>query len=136
MRGEYQHTIDAKGRVNFPVKLREELGDSFVIAKALDNCLSVYSNEDWEIFERKIAAQPMKGRKLQRFYSANFECEPDSQGRIVIPQILREYAGLKKDITIVGIQNRAEIWDAQAWREYNSELNSDDIATMMDELGV
>ncbi len=136
MRGEYQHSVDAKGRLIFPVKLREELGDTFVIFKGLDNCIWVYSNADWEAFEKKLAALPTKARKMQRFYSANFLCEADAQGRILIPQVLREYAGIKKEITVVGIQNRAEIWDAEQWREYNGDLHSEDIADMMDELGV
>jgi len=136
MRGEYQHSIDAKGRLIFPIKLREELGERFVIFKGLDNCLWVYSNADWDTFEKKIAALPAKARKMQRFYSANFECEPDAQGRIVIPQSLREYAGLNKDVVVVGIQNRAEIWDSDAWKQYNSDLSSDDIAELMEDLGV
>lgn len=136
MRGEYQHSIDAKGRLIFPIKLREELGERFVIFKGLDNCLWVYSNDDWDAFEQKIAALPAKARKMQRFYSANFECEPDAQGRIVIPTSLREYAGLTKDVVVVGIQNRAEIWDSDAWKQYNSDLSSDDIAELMEDLGV
>ncbi|MBQ9535782.1 MAG: division/cell wall cluster transcriptional repressor MraZ [Clostridia bacterium] len=136
MRGEYQHNIDAKGRLIFPINLRKELGDKFVVFKGLDNCLWVYSVPDWEEFERKIAALPTKARKLQRFYSANFECEPDSQGRILIPQSLRAYAGLQKDVVVVGIQNRAEIWDSKAWDEYNGDLTSDDIAELMEAMDV
>ena len=89
MRGEYQHNIDAKGRLIFPIKLREELGEHFVIFKGLDNCLNVYSQEKWNAFEQQLAALPSKARKVQRFFSANFECEPDSQGRILIPPTLR-----------------------------------------------
>ncbi len=136
MRGEYQHNIDAKGRLIFPIKLREELGERFVIFKGLDECLWVYSNEDWGKFERKIAALPAKARKMQRFYSANFECEPDGQGRIVVPQSLREYAGLQKEVVIVGIQNRVEIWDQARWNQYNSDLSSDDIAALMEDMDV
>ena len=136
MRGEYQHNIDAKGRLIFPIKLREELGEHFVIFKGLDNCINVYSQEKWNAFEEQLAALPSKARKVQRFFSANFECEPDAQGRIVIPQSLREYAGLNKDVVVVGIQNRAEIWDSDAWKQYNSDLSSDDIAELMEDLGV
>ena len=95
MRGEYQHNIDAKGRLIFPIKLREALGEHFVIFKGLDNCINVYSQEKWAAFEQQLAALPSKARKVQRFFSANFECEPDAQGRILIPQTLREYAGLR-----------------------------------------
>lgn len=136
MRGEFQHNVDAKGRMIFPVKLREELGDGFVIFKGLDNCINVFSKEDWETFQNKLSALPSKARKMQRFYSDNTVCEPDAQGRILIPQSLREYAGIKKNVTVVGIQNRAEIWDTEAWKEYNSDVTSDDIAALMDELGV
>ena len=134
MRGEYLHSVDAKGRMIFPVKLREELGDGFVIFKGLDGCICVYSRQDWEAFEQKIAALPVaKARKLQRFYSANYPCEPDAQGRILIPQRLREYAGIRQDVIVAGIQKRAEIWDVDRWRAYNEEVTSDEIAELMQE---
>ena len=136
MYGKYQHSIDAKGRMIFPIKLREELGEEFVIFKGLDNCISVYSKENWEAFQEKISSLPAKARKMQRFYSDNTVCEPDAQGRILIPQSLREYAGLSKNVTVVGILNRAEIWDREAWKRYNSDVTSDDIAEIMDLLGV
>ena len=136
MRGEYQHNIDAKGRLIFPIKLREELGEHFVIFKGLDNCISVYSREKWEAFEQQLAALPSKARKVQRFFSANFECEPDTQGRILIPQTLREYAELKKDVTIIGMIDHVEIWDSAKWKAYNDEADTEEIAEMMDLLGV
>ena len=131
MRGEYQHNVDAKGRMIFPSKLREELGDEFVIFKGLDNCIYAYSMEDWEAFEKKLSALPSNARKLQRFFSDNTVCVPDAQGRILIPQSLREYAGIKKNVTVAGIMNRAEIWDTQAWKDYNSGTTSDEIAEQM-----
>ena len=128
MRGEYLHSVDAKGRMIFPAKLREELGEGFVIFKGLDGCICVYSKEDWDAFEKKIAGLPVaKARKLQRFYSANYPCEPDGQGRILIPQ------SLQKDVVVAGIQRRAEIWDVERWRAYNEELTSDEIAELMQE---
>ena len=134
MRGEYLHSVDTKGRMIFPAKLREELGEGFVIFKGLDGCICVYSKEDWDAFEKKIAGLPVaKARKLQRFYSANYPCEPDGQGRILIPQSLREYAGNQKDDVDAGIQRRAEIWDVERWRAYNEELTSDEIAELMQE---
>ena len=136
MRGEYQHSIDTKGRVIFPVKLREELGEGFVIAKGLDNCISVFSKQGWEEFYSKISAMPSRAERLKRFFSANFECEPDAQGRILIPPTLRSYAGLNKDVTIVGLGGKAEIWDTEAWNKYNSEMSSEDIAALMDSMGV
>ena len=136
MRGEYQHYIDAKGRLIFPIKLREALGEHFVIFKGLDNCINVYSQEKWAAFEQQLAALPSKARKVQRFFSANFECEPDAQGRILIPQTLREYAGLRKDVTVIGMIDHVEIWDSAAWKAYNDSTDTEDVAAMMDMLGV
>ena len=136
MRGEYQHNIDAKGRLIFPIKLREALGEHFVIFKGLDNCINVYSQEKWAAFEQQLAALPSKARKVQRFFSANFECEPDAQGRILIPQTLREYAGLRKDVTVIGMIDHVEIWDSAAWKAYNGSTDTEDVAAMMDMLGV
>ena len=136
MRGEYQHNIDAKGRLIFPIKLREALGEHFVIFKGLDNCINVYSQENWAAFEQQLAALPSKARKVQRFFSANFECEPDAQGRILIPQTLREYAGLRKDVTVIGMIDHVEIWDSAAWKAYNDSTDTEDVAAMMDMLGV
>ena len=136
MRGEYQHNIDAKGRLIFPIKLREALGEHFVIFKGLDNCINVYSQEKWAAFEQQLAALPSKARKVQRFFSANFECEPDAQGRILIPQTLREYAGLRKDVTVIGMIDHVEIWDSAAWKAYNDSTDTEDVAARMDMLGV
>ena len=136
MRGEYQHNIDAKGRLIFPIKLREALGEHFVIFKGLDNCINVYSQEKWAAFEQQLAALPSKARKVQRFFSANFECEPDAQGRILIPQTLREYAGLRKDVTVIGMIDHVEIWYSAAWKAYNDSTDTEDVAAMMDMLGV
>ena len=136
MRGEYQHNIDAKGRLIFPIKLREALGEHFVIFKGLDNCINVYSQEKWAAFEQQLAALPSKARKVQRFFSANFECEPDAQGRILIPQTLREYAGLRKDVTVIGMIDHVEIWDSAAWKGWNRAAGAEEVAAMMDMLGV
>ena len=136
MTGTYEHSIDAKGRLIFPIKLREALGVHFVIFKGLDNCINVYSQEKWAAFEQQLAALPSKARKVQRFFSANFECEPDAQGRILIPQTLREYAGLRKDVTVIGMIDHVEIWDSAAWKAYNDSTDTEDVAAMMDMLGV
>lgn len=134
--GEYQHTLDAKGRVNFPAKLRESLGSCFIIAKGLDNCLAVYSGEEWKVLEDRIRSLPIaKSRQLQRFFfSGAAEVEPDKQGRVLIPTNLREYAGLDKDIMIIGASVRAEIWDKDRWIESCSGMTSDMIAQAMDDL--
>ena len=135
--GEYQHTLDPKGRVNFPARLRESLGSTFIITKGLDNCLYVYSMEEWKVLEDKIRALPMsKSRNLQRFFFAGAaEAEPDKQGRVLIPAHLREYVGLTKDVTVIGASVRAEIWDSERYQSSCEELTSDSIAESMDELG-
>jgi len=135
--GEYSHTLDQKGRVNFPAKLREGLGDAFVLTKGLDNCLFVYSQDEWEILSKRTSELPLnKSRSLQRFFFAGAaEVEVDKQGRIIIPQHLREYADLEKDITIIGASTRAEIWNADRWAESLDGLTPDAIADAMEELG-
>ncbi len=135
--GEYQHSLDSKGRVNFPAKLRESLGETFIITKGLDNCLFVYSMDEWKVLEDKIRALPMsKARDLQRFlFAGAVEVEADKQGRVIIPQNLRSYAGLEKDIMVIGASVRVEIWDAQRYQQSCESLTSDSIAQAMDELG-
>lgn len=137
MKGEFQHSIDAKGRLFIPAKFREELGDSFIVTKGLDGCLFVYPRENWAVLEEKIRALPLsKSRNLQRFFfSSATDLELDSQGRILIPAGLRQYAGLAKDVTVIGVSNRAEIWDTTAWNQYNGDLTSESIADAMEDIG-
>lgn len=134
--GEYQHNIDAKGRVIVPSKFREDLGECFYIAKGLDHCLFVFSPEEWARLQEKVRAMPIsKARGLQRFFfSGAAEVAPDKQGRILIPQILRDHAGLTKDVTFIGASSRAEIWNTAAWNALNDSLTEDSIAEAMDEL--
>ena len=130
MRGEFKSTLDAKGRMNFPVKLREELGKSFVISKTIgEHCIKVYSREDWDSLVESIRQMPqVKTAGIQRFlFGSAFEVEPDKQGRVLIPAPLREYAGLQTDIVIVGLEGRAEIWDKQKWDGFNDALNMDEL---------
>ena len=135
--GEYNPSIDLKGRLHFPARLREDLGDKFIVTKGLDNCLFVYSLSEWAELEAKIKALPMsRSRTMQRFFFAGaVEVEPDKQGRILIPANLREYAHLDKDVTVVGASVRAEIWDTAQYQALCSEVSADDVAAAMDELG-
>lgn len=135
--GQYTHSIDAKGRVNFPAKLREELGERFIITRGLDNCLFVYSVDEWDQLAPKLHELPIsKSAPLNRFFFAGAaEAEPDKQGRVLLPAHLREYAGLDRDVTIAGVSNRAEIWDSERWEKQNEQLTAQSIATAMDELG-
>lgn len=135
--GEYAHSLDAKGRVNFPSRLREDLGERFILAKGLDGCLFVYSMEEWGRLEEKIKAMPMsKARTLQRFlFSGAVDVELDKQGRLVIPGNLRDYAKLTKDVMVIGASTRAEIWDKDQWLTSCESLTPDTIAEAMEELG-
>lgn len=137
MKGEFKHSIDAKGRLAIPAKLRDELGDRFTVTKGLDGCLSIYPEKEWDALEEKIRALPMgKARDLQRFFfSAAFDAEMDAQGRILIPANLRTHAGLTKEAVIIGASNHAEIWDAGKWYGYSDEIEEERIIDMMEELG-
>jgi MraZ protein len=140
--GEYQHTIDTKGRLIVPAKFREELGDTFVVTKGLDNCLFVYPCYEWKIFEDKLKTLPItngNARKFVRFFLAGaIECSVDKQGRILIPNNLRSYSGLDKDVILIGVSNRVEIWSKYNWETYNNDENFDanDLAENMQELGI
>ncbi len=139
MRGEYRHNIDAKGRMIFPIRLREALGEHAVIFRGMDHCLTVFSEEQWNHLQEKVNAMPISvGRDIRRFYAANYELEPDAQGRIVVPPILRQYADLEKEVTIIGMMDRVEIWNTAAWEKYNEELDQkkDALMATMDALGV
>mgnify|MGYP001697433058 FL=1 len=136
MKGEYKHSIDAKGRLAMPAKLRDELGERFTVTKGLDGCLAVYPEKEWEGLEERIRSLPMsKSRDLQRFFfSAAFDAELDAQGRILLPANLRQHAKLEKDVTVIGVGRHAEIWNTQAWQQMNERLRSGPIAAAMEEL--
>lgn len=140
--GEYQHTVDPKGRVIIPSKFRDELGDKFIITKGLDNCLFAYSSQEWDAVVAKLRTLPLTdkdARAFVRFISAGAtECEVDKQGRILIPQHLREYAGLDKEVYITGAITRVEIWDKETWKKHSSDYNesADKIAEKMALLGI
>ncbi len=125
--GEYQHTLDGKGRVIIPSRLRDGLGDSFVVTRGLDQCLFVYPNSEWVRLEQKLKQLPFTksdSRAFTRmFFSGEMEVETDKQGRVLIPQNLREYARIDKDVMIIGVSNRVEIWNEAAWKDYFSEAN-------------
>lgn len=137
MKGEFRHSIDAKGRLFLPAKLRSELGERFTVTRGLDKCLAIYPEAEWNVLEERIRALPMsKARDLQRFFfSSAFDAELDSQGRILLPAGLRKYAGLTKEVVITGVSGRAEIWDAARWDAYNDAITEERIIAAMEELG-
>ncbi len=140
--GEYAHNLDEKGRLAIPVKFRRDLSKGAVVTRGLDNCLFLYTKTEWEKLAEKLATLPISqsnSRAFSRLMLAGaMEVEIDKQGRVVLPEYLREFAGLKKSIVLAGLYNRAEIWDEQKWKTYKSqtETNSNEIAEKMAELGI
>lgn len=133
--GEYSHTIDAKGRLFIPARFREELGEGFVIAKYADNCISVYSYPVWEKFVEKLLSYPdIKSLNTKRIiFSSAQEVEPDQQGRILISAKLRAFAGLEKDVTIIGMSDHAEIWASDAFEEYMQKSDGENFLSLLGE---
>lgn len=140
--GEYEHSLDVKGRLIMPSKLREDMGDKFVVTKGLDGCLFGFSQEEWLNFESKLKTLPLtnkNARDFVRFFlSGAMECEIDKQGRFLIAGNLREYSNLEKEVVIIGVGTRIEFWNKEKWTTYNSEENisADDIAENMTMLGI
>lgn len=136
--GTYQHNIDAKGRFIMPSKFREELGDIFYITKGLDKCLYVFSVNEWEAFGEKIRSLPSSQIKnLQRYFFAGAaELIPDKQGRVLIPKHLREHAGLIKDIAVIGVDNKIEIWNYDSWNDFTNNIDENSVFETMSMLGI
>ena len=134
--GEYRHSIDSKGRLFIPSKLRDELGNVFYITLSMDKCLSVYSAENWQEFSNKVNAMSyVRQRKMRPLFAYAAKCELDNQGRTLIPTHLREYANLSKNVAVVGCNNHAEIWDEENWVKLSeNEIKPENIASVMDEL--
>lgn len=140
--GEYQHSLDSKNRVIMPARFREKLGDNFVMTKGLDNCLFIYTLDEWDKVEEKLKNLPLTnkdGRAFVRFFfSGASEGETDKQGRALIPSTLKEYAKIEKDVVIIGVSTRIEIWSVEEWNRFSSEaeMSIDEIAAKMSELGI
>lgn len=137
--GEYNHSIDAKGRMIVPSKFREQLDNEFVITKGFDGCLYGYTMEEWANIEEKFKTIPLTSKDARKFlrffFSGAATCEVDKQGRILIPPTLREYAGLDKEVVTAGVFSRIEIWSKERWQENNYD-DMDEIAEHMAELGL
>ena len=137
VKGEYKHSIDAKGRLAMPAKLREELGERFTVTKGLDGCLSVYPEKEWEALEDRIRGlgNGEKARRVKRYYFANaFDAQLDAQGRILIPAGLREFADLQKDVVVIGQLYHAEIWNSEKWRIYNEAIDAESVAADVEDI--
>lgn len=139
--GEYNHAIDSKNRMIVPAKLRDELNGRFVITKGLDGCLYVYPMEEWRKLEEKMKTLPLTNKNARAFvrffFSGAAEIELDKQGRGLIPQNLKEYAEIEKEIVSIGVLSRIEIWSKKKWEEYNnSDIDFESIAENMSDLGI
>lgn len=140
--GEYEHSLDAKGRLIMPAKLRADMGEKFIITKGLDGCLFVFSQIEWSNFESKLKELPLtnkNARDFVRFFlSGATECEIDKQGRFLLVSTLRAYAEIIKEVIIIGVGTRLEIWEKEKWKKYNSteNISADTIAENMTILGI
>ncbi|OGZ34565.1 MAG: cell division/cell wall cluster transcriptional repressor MraZ [Candidatus Portnoybacteria bacterium RBG_13_41_18] len=140
--GEYRHTIDQKRRLAIPAKFRAQLGESAVITRGIDNCLVIYPQKEWEAMAEKLGRLPasqLEARGFARIMLAGaMQVEFDQLGRILIPDYLKDYAVLKKEVVVVGIYNRLEIWDAEKWNDYKQRAEKEvgDLASKLGELGI
>lgn len=140
--GEFQHSLDNKGRLIVPSRFREGLGEVFVATKGLDNCLFLYPREEWTVIENKLKTLPMArgdARAFVRFFfSGACECEMDKQGRILLPANLREYAGVERDVVSIGIGSRVEVWALEQWQQYAEKAGAsyEALAEQLVDLGI
>jgi MraZ protein len=141
--GEFQHSIDEKGRIAVPAKFRRQISGGAIITRGLDNCLFIFTKKDWENFAGKLMAASPLSQKDPRAYSRFFmsgasDVDLDVQGRILVPDYLRKVAGLKKSAKVIGVYNRIEIWDEATWHEYKTKIegSSEEIAERMADLGI
>lgn len=138
--GEFEHSMDNKGRITMPAKLREDIGEKFIVTKGLDGCLFAFSIKEWSNFEEKLRTLPISNkdaRLFTRFFFAGaIDCEIDKQGRFLITSNLREFANLEKDVIIIGMDSRIEIWSKEKWQKCDEDISADEIAEKMEMLGI
>ena len=140
--GEFKHNLDSKNRVTVPAKLRMELGEKPVLTRGLDHCLFIYPNRDWQLFMEKLNKLPLgqaKARNFKRFIlSGASEIDIDEMGRVLIPEPLKKYSGLKKEVVIIGVGDRIELWDEDMWNKYieTAEKESESLAEGLSEFGI
>ena len=135
--GTTSHTMDNKGRIFFPAKMRSNMSERLIICRSTEDCLMVFSEEEWESFNERVRQLSYsKGMKLRNyFYSSMQESTIDNQGRLLISQALRELVGLEKDIIVAGAQTHAQIWDAAKWQAYDESITKEEVLSLMDEQG-
>jgi MraZ protein len=140
--GEFQHNLDTKGRMAIPAKFRDKLMAGAIITRGIDDCLFVFANPEWEVLAAKLIALPLAQANSRAFVrlmlAGATDVELDNQGRILVPDYLRKYAGLKKEVVVAGLYNRIELWDKATWAAYKTktESSSEAIAEQLGELGI
>ncbi len=140
--GEYNHTVDTKGRMSVPSKFRDDLGERFYMTKGLDNSLFLFPEAEWLVFEEKLKSLPLTNRNarafVRLFFAGATECSLDKQGRVNIPQPLRDHATIEKEVVVIGVGTRVELWASSVWDAYNNpdNISYDEIAEQMAELGI
>ena len=135
--GGSKHTVDAKGRMFFPARFKDEMWENITVCRGVEKCLMLYTAEEWQRFAQHIKEQPFSvSSRLQRyFFSTAAVCSVDGQGRLLLPQQLREFAGIQKDVWVTGVQDRVEIWDIDEWNKAQDALTNDDVKSLMDQIG-
>ncbi|MFQ5875382.1 MAG: division/cell wall cluster transcriptional repressor MraZ [Dehalococcoidia bacterium] len=139
--GEFEHTIDEKGRLTIPAKFRAELADGVFITRGLDGCLFVYPIAEWKALAKKLVKLPLAQRNARYFNRMMFsgaDCKPDKQGRILLPAPLREHAAIESDVVVIGLNSRLEIWSKERWREVPARIEKESaaFAEQLSELGI
>jgi MraZ protein len=140
--GEYSHNLDQKGRLAVPKKFRTMLKSGAVLTRGLDDCVFLYTQEEWAVLAKKLSELPFSKANTRAFarlmLAGAMDVQLDKQGRVVVPDYLRRYAGIKKEVVVAGLYNRLEIWDARAWSEYSqqTEVARNEIAEQLGELGI
>lgn len=137
--GKYEHSIDAKGRIIVPSKFREELGDSFIVTLGLDGCLYIFSDDGWDKFTEQLEKLPgtKDHRRTKRYFMANAaNCDIDKQGRVLVPASLREQAGIEKDVVLVGMIDKIELWSKERFDSLDSFESVDDIVESLTDFGI
>ena len=138
--GEFEHSLDEKGRLIMPSKFREDIGEKFIVTKGLDGSLFAFSLEEWKKFEEKLRSLPLSSRDARNFsrffFAGAIDCVLDRQGRFLISSNLREFAEFKKDVVIVGMDSRLEIWSKEKWEQVETNISADEIAERMEQLGI
>ncbi len=140
--GEYKHTIDTKKRLALPAKFRKELGEEVIVTKGIESCLVVYTGEEWNIMSEKLGKLPsgqMEARGFARLMlSGAMSVNLDKLGRVLVPEYLKDYAGLKKNVVVCGLYNRLEIWDEETWETYKKKTEKEvgSMAEKLKELGI